>query len=140
MNTEITSALVLVVVTVLVGAAGFIKVWFDRLTTKLQENTKISTEARDASNGRLSRKEEENAQLRQRLQAMQSRAEALSDIVMYIRSRPEAAELLTAYSDRRRVRVYDEGLDRLIADAHGQVEAHNAVEAPGSKAKDDAHE
>jgi uncharacterized membrane protein len=140
LDDQISAALIVLAVTLIGGIAGLIKVWFDQLAKKLAENTAITKQARDAasgaqqaSNGQLSAAQQEAAQLRQKLQAVQARAETLADIVRYIQSRPEAAPLLAAYTDRRRVRVRDDGLEQLITEAqHAPTPPGGSHASPGA--------
>jgi hypothetical protein len=64
MNEQIVAALVILVIAILTGLTGFVTVWFQALTkklqvttetieTKLDANTELTTQSRDLSNGRL---------------------------------------------------------------------------------------
>lgn len=123
LDDQIAAALIILAVTVIGGFASLIKVWFDQLARKLQENTHMTEQARDAasgaqiaSNGQLSAAREEAAQLRERLQVAEIKRDVLLDIVRYIQSRPEAIPLLADYRERRRVRVHDDGVEALLLD------------------------
>lgn len=111
---EIMAALTALALTVIGAIGALVKVLTDRLAKQLDHNTTITAEARDAANGRLAAAQEESARLRQQLQTASARAEILADIVRYVRSRPETAPVIAAYVERRRSRVYDADVERLI--------------------------
>jgi hypothetical protein len=96
-------------------AGKYLHTYLKKLDEALAVNTELTKRVETQTNGRLAEKEREIAHLRDRLQVVQSRAEAMTDIVRFIKSQPEAAPLLDRYADRRRVHAPDPDLERLIA-------------------------
>lgn len=85
------------------------------IATELRKNTKITKQVEEQTNGRLAAKDAEIAALKQQVQVARFRAEALTDIVRYIKSQPESRPILERYENRRRVYVPDADLERLLS-------------------------
>jgi hypothetical protein len=117
MDTQITAALVTLAL-VIIGALGtLVKVLVDKISAELSVNTRISTEARDASDGQLSTTLELLAAERNRVQGLLAVIRDREDRIAYLVSRvPTATKLLQEFGDRRTRHITD--ADAVIAEQH----------------------
>jgi uncharacterized coiled-coil DUF342 family protein len=103
---DLTSALIAVAIIILTGVGGLIKVMFDHITRELQTNTSITTQARDASNGRLSEVIDHLAAERDRVMGLRWLVRERDDRLAYIVARhPEVEATMQEYRDRRDNRI-----------------------------------
>ena len=77
-------------------------------TEAVAENTAITRDIHKATNGRL-------AAVVDKLQAVTLERDALRAFVNYVQSRPEGKDLLSGYTERRRVHIHDPALAELLA-------------------------
>lgn len=115
MTPELWAQLVGAIVTALLALAAYLQ---SRRSAAAAE--KAGEKAQDAKhaaeNGVAERTalRERAEKAEQELQAMQLQRDTFRDIVRYVKSRPEAAPILSAYAERRQVAVRDPALDALL--------------------------
>jgi hypothetical protein len=103
---------------IVIGALGtLVKVLVDKLSDELKSNTHITTQARDASNGRLSEVIDRLAASRDQAQGLRWLVRERDDRIAYIVARlPEAEAIMREYRDRRDSRITSS--DELAAEQH----------------------
>lgn len=95
-----------------VGALGALAAYL-----KSREAAGTATEAKHAAENGVAERtalRERAEQAEQRLAAMELQRDTFRDIVRYVKSRPEAAPILAAYSEKRQVVTRDPALDALL--------------------------
>jgi hypothetical protein len=105
-----------------VGAlATLVKAMVDHLAKELQENTHISRQARDASNGRLSEALDRLAAESNRVMGLRFLIRERDDRIAYIVARlPQAEGLMREYRDQRTTRATE--ADEAAAERHAMGE------------------
>ena len=117
MDTEITSALIILAVAIIGSLGTLIKAMVDHLAKELAENTSITKQARDSSNGQLTSVIAQLAAERNTVQGLRGVVRERDDRIAYLVARlPEAQELMRNYSERRTARASE--ADVLAAEKH----------------------
>ena len=110
-------ALITLGITVIGGLGTLVKVLVDQITKKLEENTTLTIQAKDAANGQLSRVITQLAAERNLVTGLRAVVRERDDRISYIVARyPEVESLMIAYSDRRASRTTD--ADVIAAENH----------------------
>lgn len=101
-----------------IGALGtLVKVLIKKILNEIQTNTRITTEARDASNGQLSSLTQQLAAERNTVSGLRMVVRERDDRIAYIVARvPQAEDLMRDYSDRRTARASE--ADVVAAENH----------------------
>jgi hypothetical protein len=116
------AALTVLAVTVLGALTALIKAKVDTLVKDLGENTTLTKEAKEASNGRLSETLARLAAERDRVIGLRYLVRERDDRIAYIVARlPEAEALMTEYRDRRDSRLTQ--ADELAAEQHAMTDS-----------------
>ena len=112
-TTELTALAIIII-----GSVGtLIKVLVDKLTIELRQNTAITTQARDASNGQLSSVLVQLAAERNLVQGLRAVVRDRDDKLAFLSTRITQVDvLLQEYSDRRTTRTTD--ADVIAAENH----------------------
>jgi uncharacterized coiled-coil DUF342 family protein len=114
---DLTSALIAVAIIIVTGVGGLVKIMLDHIAEELKRNTSLTTQARDASNGRLSEVIDKLAASRDQVQGLRWLVRERDDRIAYIVARlPEAEGLMREYRDRRDSRITQ--ADELVAEQH----------------------
>jgi hypothetical protein len=117
MDSRLYEALILLAVVALGGLSALIKTSLARLLREMRKNTTITTEARDASNGRLSEVIDRLAAERDRVQGLRYLVRERDDRLAYIIARmPEAEDLMRQYRNQRTVHATQ--ADEIAAERH----------------------
>ena len=104
MNDAVYAALVILAVTVLGALTTLVKAKVDHLVSELQNNTTITTQARDASNGRLRETLDQLAAAQDQAAALRRLVRDREDRIAYLVARiPDAEELMQGYHERRTI-------------------------------------
>jgi len=103
---------------IVIGCLGtLVKMWIDHLATELAQNTRITTQTRDASNGQLSSVLTQLAAARNTVMGLRSVVQERDDRLAYITSRlPEADALMKEFAERRSYRP--SATDDALAEQH----------------------
>jgi hypothetical protein len=103
---------------IVIGALGtMVKFWIAHLAAELAQNTAITTQARDASNGQLSSVLDQLAAERNLVQGLRAIVRDRDDRLAYLLSRiPQVEALMVEYSDRRTTRTTD--ADMIAVEQH----------------------
>lgn len=103
---------------IVIGCLGtLVKMWINHLATELAQNTRITTQALDASNGRLSEVIDKLAAERDRAQGLRYLVREREDRLAYITSRlPEADALMKEFAERRTYR--QSATDEALTEQH----------------------
>ncbi|NJK81340.1 MAG: hypothetical protein HC914_16210 [Chloroflexaceae bacterium] len=102
MNSEIIAALTVLGLTVIGSLSTLVKVLTDRITAGLEENTRLTEQARDAANGQLRKVLEELARERNTVVGLRVLLRERDDRLGYIAARhPEVQNTLKGYRERR---------------------------------------
>jgi hypothetical protein len=103
---------------IVIGALGtMVKLWIDHLAAELAQNTAITTQARDASNGQLSSVLDQLAAERNTVQGLKAVVRDRDDRLAYLLSRiPQVEALMQEYSDRRATRTTE--ADMIAVEQH----------------------
>jgi len=103
---------------IVIGCLGtLVKMWINHLATELAQNTRITTQARDASNGQLSSVIDQLAAARNTVMGLRSVVQERDDRLAYITSRlPEADVLMKEFAERRFYRP--SATDEALAEQH----------------------
>lgn len=105
MTAEITTALISLALIIIGSLGTLIKAMVDRVLLDLAKNTTITTQAKDAANGRLESVQRELAKERDRSLALREIVRERDDRLSYIVSRlPQARHLMVEYGRRRQDR------------------------------------
>jgi hypothetical protein len=117
MEPQLLNALIALAVIVLGGLGTLVSVLIAWLAKKLDVNTSLTQEAKDASNGRLSETLSRLATERDRVMGLRYLVRERDDRIAYIVARlPEAESLMTEYRDRRDSRLTQ--ADEVAAEQH----------------------
>ena len=105
MDEQITTALIILAITIIGGITTLVKVLFNRLAAELAKNTVISTQARDASDGRLSEVLNMLEEERGRRLDLESEVTDRNDRIAFIFAKhPEVTPTMINFRDRRAAR------------------------------------
>jgi hypothetical protein len=105
MDNRIIEALTLLALTALGGVSLMIRIGLRRVFNELTHNTKITTDARNASNGQLSEALARLAATRNQVVALRMIVREREDRIAYITARiPDAEQLMCDYRDKRTMR------------------------------------
>jgi len=112
-TTELTALAIIII-----GALGtLVKVLVSQIAKKLEENTILTIQAKDAANGQLSSVIAQLAAERNLVTGLRAVVRERDDRLAYLVSRlPEAQKMLRDYSDRRASRATD--ADVIAAENH----------------------
>jgi hypothetical protein len=122
MDAQLYSALIVFGIAILGGLGTLVAALVAWLAKKLDTNTHITTQARDASNGRLSDTLDLLATERDRVMGLRFIIRERDDRISYLVSRlPEADQLLAEYRDRRTRRATE--ADEIAAERHALGDA-----------------
>lgn len=105
MDSRLIEALILLAIAAVGGLSTLIKVLVTRMLRELKANTTISTQARDASNGRLSEVMDKLAASRNQVVGLRWIIQERDDRLAYLVARlPEAETLMRDYRNQRTMR------------------------------------
>lgn len=123
MDPQLTNGLIALAIVVMGGLGTLVTTLIAWLARKLDTNTSLTQEAKDASNGRLSETLSRLAAERDRVMGLRYLVRERDDRIAYIVARlPDAESLMQEYRDRR---------DRRITDAdEAQAEQHAMSDTP----------
>jgi hypothetical protein len=117
LDAQIITALTTLGIVVIGSLGTIVKVLVDKLTADLANNTSITKQARDASDGQLSSTIDKLAAANNTIVGLRAVVWDRDDQIAYLRSRlPQADELLSEYSNRRTRRSSD--ADVIAAEHH----------------------
>jgi hypothetical protein len=117
MDSRLIEALILLAIAAVGGLSTLIKVLVTRMLRELRANTTISTQARDASNGRLSEVLDKLAAARNQVVGLRWIVQERDDRLAYLVARlPEAENLMRDYRNQRTTRAT--AADEALAERH----------------------
>lgn len=106
MDAQLSAALIALALIIVGSIGAVVKALTDRVLSDLANNTRITRETREASNGRLEGALRELAKERDRVMALRELVRERDDRIAYIRARiPQVDELISDYGRRREDRI-----------------------------------
>jgi hypothetical protein len=133
MDSQISTALIVLGVTVISALGTLVKLLVDKLSAELATNTSVSMQARDASNGQLSELLAQLAAERNCSQGLRAIIHDRDDRIAYLLARlPEASALMAKFAERRTTKITP--ADVQLAEQHALGSDTLAFRDPGQAA------
>jgi hypothetical protein len=117
LDSQITTALIALGLTVIGALGTLVKVMVDQISRKLEENTKLTKETKAAANGQLTNVIDQLAAERNTVAGLRMVVRERDDRIAYLMARlPQAESLMHDYSERRTARSSE--ADVIAAEKH----------------------
>ncbi len=126
MTPELSAALIGLALITIASVGAVVKAITDRILADLAHNTKITTQAKDAANGRLESMQHELAKERDRSLALRALVRERDDRLAFIEARlPAASELMKTYGKRRVDQRSESEENRVLASLLEDIDRQN---------------
>lgn len=125
MDAQVYAALIALGLIVIASVGSIVKGLTDRVLSDLSANTKLTSEAKDAANGRLQKVIDQLAAERNRTLALRELVRERDDRLAYLLARlPEVSDVLRGYEERRQARHTERqelaAVQRILSDPPGE--------------------